>query len=157
MRYLVKLLLALTSLLIQLAYAEEPSLNIKAIKADIDYKNSIVIYTGNVVITKGINRLVADKVISYYNKQHQLIKAIAFGNLAHLQQTATEEHPELHAYAKRIEYYPNQRVILIDKAKVLYGKNTMQAPYITYNIQTQELSSKPSTTERTTIILPKQQ
>lgn len=158
MRRRIKSFLLIATLLAQLAYAEEAVLNIKSTKADFNYQTGVAIYTGDVVLSKGIVRLEAEKVISYHNKRHQLVKAIAFGSPAHLWQAATKEQTELNAYAKRIEYYPNKHlVILIGNGNIIHDNNTLTAPYITYNVQTQELSTQPSKNERTIIILHKKQ
>jgi lipopolysaccharide transport protein LptA len=129
---------------------------VKSDSGDLNYKSGIDTYIGHVTIIRGAAQLEADKAITYLDKSRKLQKAIAFGNPAHMWQKATGQETEFHAYAKRIEYYPNQNlIILIGDGKIIHDNNTLQAPYITYNIQNQTLTTQPSKAGRTTIIIRK--
>lgn len=139
-----------------LVYGNELETQVKSDSGDLNYKTGVGTYIGHVTMIRGPAQLEADKTMTYLDKNRKLQKAIAFGNPAHLWQKATEQDPEFHAYAKRIEYYPNQNLlILIGNGKIIHKNNTLQAPYITYNIQDQTLTTQPSKAERTTIIIRK--
>lgn len=141
-------------LLPTMVFGANTETQMQADNAHFNYKTGINTYTGHVIIVHEGAHLTADKATTYLDKNHKLAKAIAFGNPAHLWQAATAKQTAFHAYAKRIEYYPAQQlVILIGEGKLSHDNNTLQAPYITYNIQTQELTSQSSATEKTTIIL----
>lgn len=147
-------LFGLVCLVPAIVYSAASETQMQADNARFNYKTGVDTYTGHVLIIHGDSRLAADKAITYLNKDHKLQKAVAFGNPAHLWQAATPQQTAFHAYAKQIEFYPAKHlVVLIGEGKLLHDNNTLQAPYITYNIQTQELTSKSSATERTTFIL----
>lgn len=139
-----------------LVYGTEFETHVKSDSGDLNYKTGVGTYIGHVTIIRGPAQLEANKAITYLDKNRKLQKAMAFGNPAHLWQKAAGQDPEFHAYAQQIEFYPNQNLlILIGNGKIVHENNTLQAPYITYNIQSQTLTTQPSKIERTTIIIRK--
>jgi len=136
--------------------AEELETHVKSESGNFNYKTGIGTYVGHVVMTRAPAQLEADKAITYMDKKRKLLKAVAYGNPAHLWQAATPGQTEFHAYAKTIEYYPDQHlIVLIGDGKIIHENNTLQAPYITYNIQEQIMDSKSSKDEKTTLIIRK--
>ena len=69
-----------------------------------------------------------------YTNKEGLIKIEAFGTPAQFSQQENEENPTIHAYGNTIIYTrANERLTLIDNAKLEQGKNTFRGKEIIYN------------------------
>ena len=64
-----------------------------------------------------------------------------------------KEKPELHAYAKQIEYFPEQHLIhLIGHARIEQGQNSFAAQNIRYDTLTQKVVTTSPQKSRTLIV-----
>jgi len=132
--FLVAIALALLPLQLSAftANGNEP-IRIQSDKAELDEQKGLSIYTGDVVITQGTSILKSDKVMVYSNKEG-LIKIEAFGTPAQFSQQENEKSPPTHAYGNTIIYTrADEKLTLIDNAKLEQGKNTFSGKEIVYN------------------------
>lgn len=114
------------------------------------------IYSGHLHFSQGSTHLTADEAKTVTNKTHELVYAIAIShapNLSHFWTIPKAGAPTLHAYAKRIEYYPKKNlVILAGDAKILQNQHELSAPIIELNTLNQHLITKKTPQSRTKII-----
>ncbi len=132
--FLVAITLALLPLQLSAftAVSNEP-IRIQSDKAELDEQKGISTYTGDVVITQGTSALKSDKVI-VYNSKEGLIKIEAFGSPAKFSQQDEENSPPTHAYGNTIIYTrADEKLTLIENAKLEQGKNTFSGKEIIYN------------------------
>jgi lipopolysaccharide transport protein LptA len=154
MLHKIKWVMVLFLVYIPYALADITEAHIKSDRGDFNYKTGVLIYLGHVLVTQPDSKLEADKMINYLDAQHKLKKAVAEGNPAHFWQAAKEGRAEFHAYAKRIEFYPTEHmVILIGDGKLVSQGHVLHAPYITYDTLEQRLITKAVGIQRTTIII----
>jgi lipopolysaccharide export system protein LptA len=114
------------------AEGNEP-IRIQSDRAELDEQKGLSTYTGDVVITQGTSILKSDKVVVYSNKKG-LIKIEAFGTPAQFSQQENEDSPTTHAYGNTIIYTrADEKLTLIDNAKLEQGKNTFSGKEIIYN------------------------
>ena len=132
-------------------------LHIVADSVELNQKTGINIYRGNVKADQGTTHLTADLVHTYSNKEHDITKMVATGNLAHFNTQPELKRSQLYTKAKTIEYYPQRKLaILIGDAHAKQDNNTFQGPLLEYNMQSQVISSKPFPNGRTTIVINNQ-
>lgn len=114
------------------------------------------VYIGDVAIKQGTTTVNADKVITYNDKTHTVNKAVAIGinAPAHFQTLPQQGQQILDAYAKEIDYYPQQKLaVLIGNAKVTQGKNVLNSPKIFYDMQKDQVTTTSSPNQRTTMVV----
>lgn len=158
MRLLRNLIFLLLILSPQIAYPldsdRDAPLNVTSDHFAIDLKKHTTTYEGNVVATQGTTTLTGDKLILYTDKNNQLEKGVAFGDLATYRTLPAPDKTELYAEAHEIEYYPDkQLIVLIKNAKVIQAENTYLGPKILYNMEKETVTSPPSHDGRATIII----
>lgn len=109
-------------------------------KIDYDAKSHSGVYKGQVHFTYAGKYLDADFAQTQFDEKNQLIYALAKSttkNLVHFWGKTKENEPEIHAYAKKMEYFPGKNLLVLkDNAIVIQGENKMQAPVIEYNLAT---------------------
>jgi len=113
--------------------------------AEMNYKTRIATFNGNVRANDKNSTLTADKAIAHRNKNRQISRVIAYGNLAHYRTITSPKKPPLHAQAKIIKYYPpKHEVVLLDHAFARQGADTIRSPVIHYNTLKRVLHSTAS-------------
>lgn len=159
MRVILKLLMINLSFLSCICFAlntdKSKPLIINADIAQLNHRDGIGVYLGNVVLKQGSSELFADKLVTHVNKQNQITKAIATGKKARYSTLLKRKQKKLHAEALTIEYFPLiHKIVLIEDAVVRQKKNTFSGPLIEYNISDEHIVSKKSGdgSARTTII-----
>jgi lipopolysaccharide export system protein LptA len=119
-----------------LATDSEQPINIAADKATIDDANGTAVYEGNVVITQGSIQINAVKVTLNYTAQQTLDKVIAEGTPVNFKQTPEGGKEDIHAKAKRMEYFADKNTIsLTQQAELSQGKDSFAGEQISYNIK----------------------
>lgn len=113
---------------------------IEADETEIDFRTGTRILTSNVLIVQGTLRVKADKLVANYNKEGDLIKAIADGSLARFKQRPDNQPNDVEGWAKKIEiHYPTNTVTLIGKAALKQSGTTARGNKIVYNMATDKL------------------
>jgi lipopolysaccharide export system protein LptA len=100
----------------------EQPVRIQADSAQMDDKNKVATYTGDVIITQG-----------------DIDTATSVGNLAYFEQQQDAAKPDkMQGYAKQIQYQAGRDlIVLTDQARVINAGNTTEGEKIVYNSKTQ--------------------
>jgi lipopolysaccharide export system protein LptA len=119
-----------------LATDSEQPINIIADKATIDDASGTAIYEGNVVITQGTIQMNAAKVTLNYTAKQTLDKVTAEGDPVNFKQTPEGGKEDIHARAKKMEYFADKSTIhLTQQAELSQGKDSFAGEHISYNTQ----------------------
>ncbi len=106
----------------------------------IDFKTGVRTLTNNVLVVQGTLRLKADKLVGTYNKQGELVKAVADGSLARFKQRPDGQSQDVEGWAKKILVdYPTNTITLIGKAALKQGESTATGNKIVYNMATDKM------------------
>lgn len=131
-------------------------LTLAANSADISQTLHQGTYDGDVALDQGTTHIRADKATTLMDEKNKLTKAMIYGkaeNQAHYWVLMDASKPMVHAYADTIEYIPEKHLIkLIGHARVEQGKNSFSAPVITYDTESQQVTTEHKPNERTTIV-----
>ena len=112
---------------------KDQPIDIEADSVDIDESKGRSVYLGNVQVTQGSIRLLADRV-TVFHASGDPEKFIAVGNPAKYRQMPDDGDVPILARALRMEYVINgDLVTLIDQAVVLQGKDTMRSDRIIWD------------------------
>jgi lipopolysaccharide export system protein LptA len=112
---------------------KDQPINIEADSVDIDESKGQSVYLGNVQVTQGSIRLLADRV-TVFHASGDPEKFIAVGQPAKFRQMPDDGDVPIQARAQRMEYLINgDLVTLIDQAVVLQGKDTMRSDRIVWD------------------------
>lgn len=113
---------------------------IEADETEINFKTGTRVLTDNVLVVQGTLRVKADNLVANYNKQGELIKAIADGSLARFKQRPDDQPDDVEGWAKKIIIdYPSNTITLIGKAALKQGGSTARGNKIVYNMATDKL------------------
>ncbi len=116
-----------------LASDKEQPIDIEADSVDIDEIRGRSVYRGNVQVTQGSIRLLADQV-TVFHPGGDPDKFVAVGNPAKFRQMPDRGNTPMQARAQRMEYLiQGDLVTLIDQAVVLQGKDTMRSDRIIWD------------------------
>ena len=112
---------------------KDQPIDIEADSVDIDESKGQSIYVGNVKVTQGSIRLLADRVTVFHTDGDPQ-KFIATGEPARFRQMPDNSDVPIQARALRMEYVINgDLVTLIEQAVVLQGKDTMRSDRIVWD------------------------
>lgn len=107
---------------------------LEADRVDINDKEKISTYQGNVKLSHGNITILADKIIAKKNK-NGLGKLLATGNPVKLNRTQTDEQKEIRGEALEIEYdTEKERVKLKNNAKLWQSNDQFTGNLIIYNV-----------------------
>jgi lipopolysaccharide export system protein LptA len=124
--------------------------NVEADKVKVDDANKVNTFEGNVVLTQGTIRILADKMVMRQDEDG-FNSGTAYGNLATFRQKMEGSEEFIEGEAERIEYDgKTEKLELFTRARVKRGQDELQGNYISYNAQTefyQALSTPPATME----------
>jgi len=116
---------------------------IQADDTEVDFRTGIRTLTNNVLVVQGTLRVKADKLVATYNKQGDLVKAVADGSLARFKQRPDGQPDDVEGWAKKILVdYPTNTITLIGKAALKQGASTATGNEIVYNMATDKLRIK---------------
>lgn len=122
-------------------------------RVDVDHKQGVNSYYGNVKVTQGSLRIDADKVIVRY-RGHTVESVAAEGTPATFQQRLEGEPGEIKGSALRMDYNALKHTLqLSEDAKVRQGEDVIVSPKVHYNIQTHRLQADGSPENRVYTVL----
>ncbi|MEM9243930.1 MAG: lipopolysaccharide transport periplasmic protein LptA [Pseudomonadota bacterium] len=102
--------------------------------SSLNYQDNTATNIGHVIMQQGSSKLTADKVITYYNSHHKIIKIISYGHPARYQTQVQLNTPILYTSGETITFYPTQNLAILEgNATARRGHNFMQAKQISYN------------------------
>lgn len=108
-----------------------------AIEADRAERNDLkrtTIYRTDVVIDQGSLHITGDTVTAHFGKENEVLKMVALGSPAHFRQLPDGDASYRKAWAKRIEYFPEQNlIVLFGEARYEKGENRIQADRLVYD------------------------
>ena len=132
-------------------------ITLEADKADLNQATGHSTFHGRVKVAQGHTHLHANSADIYSDNNNKLIKAVAHGNAtnrAHFWTLNERDNAEVHAHAKQITYTPNTHMVILEgNATVKQGNDLYSAPTITYNMQTQHVTSSGNSAGRTVIVI----
>jgi lipopolysaccharide export system protein LptA len=109
-------------------------IHIQSDDAQLDDKQGVATYKGNVIITQGSMKITGNTVTITRNAQGDVDVFTAVGNLAYYEQKPAVNKPIVQAYGVTIQYFAAQdRIVLVDKAKVINDGNTSEGEKIVYD------------------------
>lgn len=109
-------------------------IHIQSDDAQLDDKQGVATYTGDVIITQGSMKITGNKVTVTRNANGDVDVFTAVGNLAYYEQKPAVDKPVVKAYAVTIQYFaPQNRIVLVDRAKVINDGNTSEGEKIVYD------------------------
>lgn len=121
-------------------------IDVAADSAILDDKAGKAIYRGGVLLTQGSLKIQADKLTIEADAQGKVEKVIATGDLAQFQQRPNENDKLIEAQANTVEYYvANEKIVLIDNARVVQNDNLFEGNIIEYDIRDQKLQAHGKT------------
>ncbi|CAI8793325.1 MULTISPECIES: lipopolysaccharide transport periplasmic protein LptA [Pseudomonas] len=110
-------------------------IRIQADHAQLDDKQGVATYTGDVIITQGSMMIKGNTVTITRTAGGDIDVVTSVGNLAYFEQQQSAAKPDkMQGYGKTIQYNaPQNRIVLIDRAKVINEGNTTEGEKIVYD------------------------
>ncbi len=115
--------------------AQQP-IYIESDAATYDEKKGESVYTGRVQVKQGSMQMNADRLVIHMNEKtkKRVNKMIATGNPVRFKQKPSDDKEEIRGRSLRAEYYAGEgKLILLEKAKIVQGKNTYTSEQIEYD------------------------
>ena len=113
-------------------------IRVQADSAELDDKQGVAVYRGDVVITQGTMKITGNTVTLTQDNQGNIKVATSVGKPAYFEQKPAPDKDIVKAYALTIQYFAQEnRIILIDQAKVVQQGNTFEGEKIVYDTQRQ--------------------
>ena len=115
--------------------AENDPINIEADHATLSEKQGLSTYSGNVVLTQGEIKINADEIIVHH-EQGKLTHVTAKGLPVKYHQQGETQELDIHGEANTMEYFATEeRLLLLDSAKLTQGGNAFSGNRIEYDTQ----------------------
>ncbi|HAB92263.1 MAG TPA: lipopolysaccharide transport periplasmic protein LptA [Pseudomonas sp.] len=113
-------------------------INVQADSAEMDDKRGVAIYRGDVIITQGTLKITGDTVTITLDQAGDIDVFTSVGKPAYYEQKPSENKDIVQAYGLTIQYFANnEKIIIIDQAKVIQQGNTFRGEKIIYDTQKQ--------------------
>ena len=113
-------------------------INIQADSAEMDDKRGVAIFRGDVIITQGTLKITGDTVTISLNKSGDIDVFTSLGKPAYYEQQPSTDKEIIQAYGLMIQYFANnEKIIILDQAKVIQQGNTFRGEKIVYDTQKQ--------------------
>ena len=134
----------------------EQPIRVQADSAELDDKQGVAVYRGGVVITQGSLKITGDTVTITQTPQGDIDVFTAVGKPAYYEQLPATDKQIVKAYGLTIQYFmANERVVLIDQAKVIQEGNTFEGEKIVYDTQRQIVNAGRATGTNVTAPRPR--
>ena len=124
----------------------EQPIRVQADTAELDDKQGVAVYRGDVVITQGTLKITGDTVTITQNKNGDIEVFTSVGKPAYYEQKPAVDKQIVKAYGLTIQYFAaNEQIVLIDQAKVVQEGNTFEGEKIVYDTQRQIVNAGRAT------------
>lgn len=134
----------------------EQPIRVQADSAELDDKQGVAVYKGDVVVTQGSMKLTGNTVTLKQNKNGEIEVVTSVGKPAYFEQKPAPEKEMTKAYGLTIQYFVAQnRVILIDQAKVIQEGNTFEGEKVVYDTERQIVNAGRATGTQVTTPRPR--
>lgn len=121
-------------------------IRIQADSAELDDQQGVAVYRGDVIITQGTLKITGNTVTITQTANGDIDVFTAIGNLAYYEQQPSADKELVKAYGKTIQYFANnERIVLIDQAKVIQEGNTFEGEKIVYDTRRQIVNAGRAT------------
>ncbi|BAN46763.1 lipopolysaccharide transport periplasmic protein LptA [Metapseudomonas resinovorans] len=121
-------------------------IRVQADSAELDDKQGVAVYRGNVIITQGTMKITGDTVTITQNEAGDVEVFTSVGKPAYYEQKPAADKEIVKAYGLTIQYFAaNERIILLDQAKVVQEGNTFEGEKIVYDTQRQIVNAGRAT------------
>ena len=142
-RTLWLLLLVITNVSYGLDSDQEQPATLEANDFELDMKTGVRTYRGNVVYRQGSIRLDCDELVTEFNADGDLDKAVCTGDPGTFKQRPEDSDDDMVGKARKIVVdQVEQIVILKSRAEVNQGGTRMSGRLITYNLETEKVIVK---------------
>lgn len=133
-------------------------IQLEAERAELDQRTGTSIYYGNVVITQGSMRLVADKA-TIYTDGGSFERMEAVGNPVRWRYKPAADKDELYGTSQQIEYNAvDNLIVMTNNAKVTQNKDVFTGDWIEYDLSSDLVKARGREGQRIQMtIQPKQQ
>ncbi|PTU76290.1 lipopolysaccharide transport periplasmic protein LptA [Pseudomonas mangrovi] len=116
----------------------EQPIRVQADSAELDDRQGVAVYHGNVIITQGSMKITGDKVTITQTADGDIDVFTSVGKPAYYEQRPAADKDLVKAYGLTIQYFAaNERIVLIDQAKVIQEGNTFEGEKIVYDTRRQ--------------------
>ncbi len=127
--------LIMASLAMALPDDRSQPIQLQASRGQLDQKTGVSVYEGNVTITQGSMRLLADSA-TIYVKDNNFQRMDAVGNPTQLRYKPTAEKPEIQSTSKRVEYdVASGKVIMSGNVQIVQGQDTFTGERVEYDLK----------------------
>jgi lipopolysaccharide export system protein LptA len=124
----------------------EQPIRVQADSAELDDRQGVAVYRGDVIITQGTLKITGDTVTITQNAQGDIEIFTSVGKPAYYEQKPSADKQIVKAYGLTIQYFvANERIVLIDQAKVVQEGNTFEGEKIVYDTQRQIVNAGRAT------------
>ena len=121
-------------------------IRVQADSAELDDAKGVAVYRGGVVITQGTLKITGDTVTITQDSNGDIEVFTSVGKPAYYEQQPAENKPLVQAYGLTIQYFAaNERIVLIDQAKVVQEGNTFEGEKIVYDTRRQIVNAGRAT------------
>lgn len=121
-------------------------IRVQADSAELDDKQGVAVYRGGVVITQGTLKITGDTVTITQDANGDIDVFTSVGKPAYYEQKPAADKDIVKAYGMTIQYYAsNERIVLIDQAKVIQQGNVFEGEKIVYDTQRQIVNAGRAT------------
>jgi len=158
---LISFLLGLSAALASLSTWALPSdseqpIRVQADSAELDDKQGVAVYRGGVVVTQGTLKITGDTVTITQTPNGDIDVFTSVGKPAYYEQKPAPDKQIVKAYGLTIQYFTsNERIVLIDQAKVVQEGNTFEGEKIIYDTQRQIVNAGRATGTKVTTPRPR--
>lgn len=144
-----------SSMALALPSDREQPIRVQADSAELDDKQGVAVYRGDVVVTQGSTKLTGNTVTLKQDKNGDIEVVTSVGKPAYYEQKPAPDKDVTKAYGLTIQYFVTQnRVVLIDQAKVIH-KATPSKAKIVYDTQRQIVNAGRATGSQVTSPRPR--
>lgn len=121
-------------------------IRVQADTAELDDRQGVAVYRGDVVITQGTLKITGNAVTITQDENGDVEVFTAVGKPAYYEQKPAADKPLVKAYGLTIQYFAdNERIVLLDQAKVVQEGNTFEGEKIVYDTQRQIVNAGRAT------------
>lgn len=143
-RSLLGILLLLPALAMALPSDREQPIQIESDSADIDNRQGVSVYRGDVVMTQGSTRITGD-VITVYTENQEVRKIVAegFSKRAYYEEEQPDAQGTLQAWGHTIDYkVMDEKIHLIRQAQLVQKGDSFKGERIDYDLKQQKVNAK---------------
>ncbi len=134
----------------------EQPIRIQADSAELDDRQGVAVYRGSVIITQGTLKITGDTVTITQTASGDIDVFTSVGKPAYYEQKPAADKEIVKAYGLTIQYFSsNERIVLIDQAKVIQEGNTFEGEKIVYDTQRQIVNAGRATGTNVSVPRPR--